>query len=164
MAFTLEYTSTARNITYTLTVNADTEGALAIDLTGEDESGTKVAEGTLTLPPGGATESARLLHQSLTAIAGFETRRPRRSTVGNANQRWTPDEDTALREAWLSHPPTDSATEVIRSLATTHQRTPAAIRARLPRLTCDPDVSGRLLTETTAPLVGRDAIPAVDDT
>ena len=163
MAFTLEYTSTARDITYTLTVNADAEGALAIDLTGEDPEGTTVAEGTLTLPPGGATESARLLHQSLTAIAGFEGRRVRRS-VGNANQRWTPDEDTALREAWLSHPPTDPATEVIRTLAAAHQRSPAAIRARLPRLTCDPDVTGRLLTETTAALIGRDAIPAPEDT
>ncbi|WP_156758499.1 hypothetical protein [Actinokineospora pegani] len=157
MTFTMEYTSTARDTTYTLTVTADADGALEIDLRGDDPAGSTVAEGTLALPPGGATEAARLLHQSLTAIAAFEGRRVRRS-VGNANQRWTADADATLREAWLAHDPATPAVEVIRALATAHQRSPAAIRARLPRLGCDPDVTGRLLTESTASLLGRDAV------
>ena len=157
MAFTLEHTSTAQDITYTLRVTTDDDGALAVKISGADAAGTPVAEGSLTLPPGGAMPCARLIHQSLSAISGFKTPRSKRS-VGNANQRWTAEADAALREAWLSHPPTDAATAVIRELATAHERSPAAIRARLPRLSCDPDVVGRLLSEVTAPIVGRGAV------
>ncbi|SDC73296.1 hypothetical protein [Actinokineospora iranica] len=157
MAFNLEYTSKHRDVTYAMTVVADDDGELGIELLGANDRGTVVAEGALRLPPGGATETAKLLREALGAIAGFEGKRIRQS-VGNANQRWTRDQDITLREAWLSHPPTAPATEVIRTLAAERERTPAAIRARLPRLGCDPDVTGRVLTEETAALVGRDAI------
>ncbi len=157
MAFTLEYTSKRHDVTYAMTIAAADGGELGIELVGADEHGAVVAEGSLRLPPGGATETAKLLREALAAIAGFEGRRVRRS-AGNANQPWTADLDTALREAWLAQPPTTPATELIRALAAERERTPAAIRARLPRLGCDPDVSGRLLTEETATLIGRDAV------
>ncbi|WP_143219242.1 hypothetical protein [Actinokineospora bangkokensis] len=161
MAFTLEHTSTAQDVDYTLRLTTDEDGNTAVELTGVDAEGTRVAEGSLTLPPGGAAPCARLLTQSLTALSGLRSPRSRKPpTSGNANQRWTAESDAALREAWLSHPPTDPAPEVIRQLASEHERSPAAIRARLARISCDPDVVGRLLNETTAGLVGRGAVPA----
>ncbi|GLZ40699.1 hypothetical protein [Actinokineospora sp. NBRC 105648] len=156
MAFNLEYTSKHRDVTYALTIAAEQDGDLGVDLVGTNDNGTVVAEGTLRLPPGGATETARLLREALGAISTFEGR-GKRTTVGNAHARWTPDQDSALREAWLSQPPTASASEVIRALAVERERTAASIRARLPRVGCDPDVAGRLLTAETAALVGRDA-------
>lgn len=158
MAFTLEYTSTQREITYAMTVTAqEGSGALSIELLGADVEGTVVADGSMTLPPGGATEAARLLRQALDAIAGFEHKRVRRR-AGNSHQPWTSEQDAVLREAWLAGSPVDPAAGVIRALAAERERSPAAIRARLARLGCDPDVTGRLLTEQTAELVGRDAV------
>ncbi|PPK65905.1 hypothetical protein V5P93_000202 [Actinokineospora auranticolor] len=157
MTFNLEYQSKRQDVLYTLTVTTDDSGELGIGLTGADPDGTVVAEGILRLPPGGATETAKLLRESLDAISGFEGRRTRRKT-GNSHQPWTIEQDTTLREAWLSHPPSTQAPELIRELAEDRARTPAAIRARLPRVGCDPDVPGRLLTKESAALVGRDAI------
>ncbi|MBM7771292.1 hypothetical protein JOD54_001496 [Actinokineospora baliensis] len=155
MTFNLEYTSTRQDISYTLTVTADADGDLAIDVSGKGDDGTLLAQGNLRLPPGGAAEAAKLLRESLVAIAALDTKR---RTTGNANQPWSAEQDTTLREAWLAHPPTKQAAEAIRELAEQRQRSVAAIRARLPRVGCDPDVTGRLLTETSAALVGRDAV------
>ncbi|WP_156893277.1 hypothetical protein [Actinokineospora enzanensis] len=159
MGFNLEYTSKRHDISYALTVTANDDGDLGLDLAGHDHTGTLVAEGALSLPPGGAAETARLLREALDAISHFEGRRARRFT-GNANQRWTAEQDGALREAWLARPASAPAGEVIRALAGERLRSPAAIRARLPRVGCDPDVAGRLLTAATAELVGGDAVIA----
>ncbi|GAA2988992.1 hypothetical protein [Actinokineospora diospyrosa] len=157
MAFNLEYTSKRQDISYTLTVTADVDGDLAIELTGKDDDSVLLAQGNLQLPPGGAAETAKLLRDALVAVSALDTKR--RST-GNAHQPWSAEQDSTLREAWLAHPPTRPAAEVIRELAEHRRRSAAAIRARLPRVGCDPDVTGRLLTETTAALVGRDAVVA----
>ncbi|GAA3024855.1 hypothetical protein Aglo01_17840 [Actinokineospora globicatena] len=157
MAFNLEYTSKRQDLSYALTVAADDDGEIGIDVIAKDDHGGVAAEGTLRLPPGGAAETAKLLREALVAITALENKR---RVVGNANQPWSAEQDSTLREAWLAHPPSRSATEVIRELATLRQRSPAAIRARLPRVGCDPDVSGRLLTEASAAIVGRDAVIA----
>lgn len=162
MAFTMEYTSTHQDTTYALTVSTLDGGGMTVALTGAAETGDQVAEGALRLPPGGATEAARLLHQALTAMATLEgRRRPRRAgSAPNSHAPWTPDQDAALREDWLAHPATTPSSAAIRELAAARQRSPAAIRARLARIGCDPDVPGRLLTEEAAALLGRDATAA----
>ncbi|MGQ0839690.1 hypothetical protein [Actinokineospora sp.] len=156
MTFTMEYTSKLRDITYALTIAAQDGGDLGLDLVGADDAGSIVAEGTLRLPAGGATETAKLMQQALTAISTFEGRRVRRR-VGNSHAPWTSEQDTALRVEWLTLATHTPATSAIRELAAARERSPAAIRARLARVGCDPDVAGRLLTQETAELVGRDA-------
>ncbi|WP_157440485.1 hypothetical protein [Actinokineospora inagensis] len=156
MAFNLEYTSKRQGVSYALTVSAHDDGDLDIEVAARDGRGVVVAEGSLRLPPGGAAETAKLLREALVAITAFEGRRP----VGNANQPWSAEQDSTLREAWLARSPATPAPDVIRELAAERKRSPAAIRARLPRVGCDPDVAGRLLTEATVTLVGRDAVIA----
>ncbi|MDQ3404833.1 MAG: hypothetical protein M3548_15825 [Actinomycetota bacterium] len=157
MAFTMEYTGTHRDVTYALTVATDSDSTdVGLDLLGTDSEGQVVAEGSLRLPAGGATETAALLNQALTAIATLEGKRPRKR-VGNSFAPWTPPQDKALYDDWLRQRPDTPATTAIRELATTRQRSPAAIRARLARIGCDPDVAGRLLSPEAAELVGRDA-------
>ncbi|WP_436493212.1 hypothetical protein [Actinokineospora sp. HUAS TT18] len=156
MAFTMEYTSTVHGVTYALTA-VDNGAAVDLDLVGTGDAGEIVAEGQVRLPPGGATAAAGLIRTALTAIATFEGRRPR-TRVGNSHARWTQPDDESLRTDWLSYPPSTPATTAIRELAAARKRSSAAIRARLGRVGCDPDVAGRLLTAETASLVGRNAV------
>lgn len=151
MAFTMEYMSTVHGVTYALTASPT-----SLELIGAAENGDIVAEGTIRLPPGGATEAAGLVRQALATIAIFEGKaRPR---VANSHARWTPDDDDSLRTDWLAEPSSTPATVAIREMAKSRQRSPAAIRARLGRIGCDPDVAGRLLSAETAELLGRDAV------
>jgi hypothetical protein len=155
MAFTMEYASTVHGVTYALTATNDGT-SIDLELLGAD--GTEiVAEGTIRLPPGGATAAALLVQRALTAIATFEGKRVRQR-IGNSHARWTPTDDADLRAEWLTQVATTPATSAIRALATARQRSPAAIRARLARLGCDPDVAGRLLAPEAAEVLGRDAV------
>ncbi|HVK21453.1 MAG TPA: hypothetical protein VM677_08860 [Actinokineospora sp.] len=156
MAFTLEYNSTVQGVTYALTA-VDTGTSVDMDLIGAAESGEIVAEGTIRLPPGGASAAADLVRTALTAIATFEGKRGR-PRIGNSHARWKPADDTALHADWLAYPPSTPAFDAIRDLAAARQRSPAAIRARLGRLGCDPDVAGRLLSAEAAAVIGRDSV------
>ncbi|CRK60953.1 hypothetical protein [Alloactinosynnema sp. L-07] len=156
MAFTLEYNSTVNGVTYALTA-VDDGTAVDLELIGAAESGDIVAEGKVRLPPGGATAAADLVRTALTAIATFEGKRTR-TRVGNSHARWTPADDAVLHADWLRYPPSTPAVDAIRELATARQRSSAAIRARLGRLGCDPDVAGRLLSAEAAAVVGRNSV------
>ena len=102
----------------------------------------------------GAAEGGATIGKLLSRVLGAHTRlRGRPSRYANANQPWTDPLDAQLRTAWLT--PTDTPSPaLIRSIADDMQRSPTAIRARLARVGCDPDVPGRELSPTAATLLG----------
>ncbi|SDG22292.1 hypothetical protein SAMN05216553_106252 [Lentzea fradiae] len=138
-------------VTYRLSATTDSAESLVLDLSGALDSGEAVAEGRLRMPVEGSATVGKLLTRVLTAHSRL---RPRPSRHANANQPWTEALDTQLRTTWLT-PTTDTAPTLVKSLAETLQRSGTAIRARLAKVGCDPDVPGRELSATGAALLGR---------
>ncbi|MEO6090729.1 MAG: exonuclease domain-containing protein [Umezawaea sp.] len=88
-----------------------------------------------------------------TAACVESTRRrlpPRPGGVANSHASWTPDQDAALRDEWLTVDPADVAETRRNEIATRYGRTPGAIRSRLLRLRCDPELPGRTCDEQRA--------------
>ncbi|MDX8146034.1 hypothetical protein SK854_28260 [Lentzea sp. BCCO 10_0061] len=137
-------------VNYRLSATTDSDESMVLDLLGSLDSGEVVADGRLRLPVEGGTTIGKLLAR----VLGAHTRlRGKPSRHANANQPWTESLDTELRTTWLT--PTDLLSPaLIRSLADDMQRSPTAIRARLARVGCDPDVPGRELSATAAVLLG----------
>ncbi|WP_246477602.1 exonuclease domain-containing protein [Actinokineospora xionganensis] len=75
---------------------------------------------------------------------------PRPGGVANSHASWTPDQDAALRDEWLTADPVDVAETRRKEIATRYGRTPGAIRSRLLRLRCDPELPGRTCDEQRA--------------
>ncbi|MFD5826477.1 hypothetical protein [Lentzea sp. NPDC060358] len=137
-------------INYRLSATTDSEESLVLDLLGSLDSGEVVADGRLRLPVEGGTAVGRLVSRVLAA----QTRlRPRPSRHANANQPWTEALDAELRTAWLTATQ-DTAPALVRTLAVTMQRSTTAIRARVAKVGCDPDVPGRELSAEAATLLG----------
>jgi hypothetical protein len=149
---TSTYTSETKlgDVTYSLRATASQEAGLVLDLLGADPEGTVIADGRLRLPVEGGVAVGRLVGRVLDAHTRL-TKGKRQPA--NANQRWSDDLDAQLRAEWLSTSDGE-ASECIRSLARTMQRSPTAIRARLPRVGCDPDIPGRTLSPEAARVFG----------
>ncbi|GLZ31918.1 hypothetical protein Lesp02_41060 [Lentzea sp. NBRC 105346] len=139
------------DVTYSLRATTAPKEGLVLDLLGADAAGTVIADGRLRLPVSGGIAVGRLVARVLDAHTRLNGRGKR--LPANANQRWSSELDTALRDAWLTASD-DSAVERIRALARSMQRSPTAIRARLPRVGCDPDIPGRPLSEEAARVLG----------
>ncbi|MFD9704851.1 hypothetical protein [Lentzea sp. NPDC059081] len=137
-------------VNYRLSATTDSEESLVLDLLGSLDSGEVVADGRLRMPVEGGTAVGRLMARVLTAHSRL---RPRPSRHANANQPWTESLDAELRTTWLAATE-GSAPALARSLADAMQRSTTAIRARLAKVGCDPDVPGRELSETGATLLG----------
>ena len=135
---------------YRLSATTDSDESLVLELLGSLDSGEVVADGRLRLPVEGGATIGKLLSRVLGAHTRLRSRQPRHA---NANQPWTEALDTELRTAWLTASE-ESSPKLIRSLADGMQRSPTAIRARLARVGCDPDVPGRELSATAAALLG----------
>jgi hypothetical protein len=138
------------DVSYKLSVTVDSEESLVLDLLGTAESGEVVADGRLSLPVEGGGTIGKLLTRVLSAHTRLRSRPIRHA---NANQPWTQALDDELREAWM-RPGSATAQDRIRDLAKHMQRSPTAIRARLPRVGCDPDVPTRALSGTAAAMLG----------
>ncbi|MEU7481791.1 hypothetical protein AB0A63_37845 [Lentzea sp. NPDC042327] len=137
-------------VLYRLSATTDADESVVLDLLGSAPSGEVVADGRLRLPSEGGAAVGKLLSR----VLGAHTRlRGRPARHANANQPWTDSLDSDLRAAWLA-PSTDDATVLIRALGEEMQRSSTAIRARLARVGCDPDVPGRELSSTAAALLG----------
>lgn len=68
----------------------------------------------------------------------------------NSHASWTSDQDFALREEWLTADPGEAAHTLRWNIAARHGRSPGAIRARLLRLRCDPELPGQTCDEQRA--------------
>ncbi|SMD19441.1 hypothetical protein [Lentzea albidocapillata] len=137
-------------VNYRLSATTDSDESMVLDLLGSLDSGEVIADGRLRLPVEGGVTIGKLLARVLSAHTRLRSRPSRHA---NANQPWTEALDTDLRAAWLTSPETGSP-KLIRSLADAMERSPTAIRARLARVGCDPDVPGRELSATAAVLLG----------
>lgn len=137
-------------VNYRLSATTDSDESLVLDLLGSLDSGEVIADGRLRLPVEGSATIGKLLSRVLGAHTRLRTRPSRHA---NANQPWTDSLDTELRTAWLT-PAEDTAPKLIRLLSDDMQRSTTAIRARLAKVGCDPDVPGRELSPTAALLLG----------
>lgn len=138
------------NINYRLSATVESEVSLVMDLLGTTESGEVVADGRFRLPVEGGSTIGKLLTRVLTAHTRMQVRPVRHA---NASLPWTKALDDELREAWLQ-PGSRDAVGRINDLAERMQRSPGAIRARLPKVGCDPDVATRELSMAAAALMG----------
>lgn len=138
------------DINYRLSTTVGSDESLVLDLLGTTESDEVVADGRIRLPVEGGATVGKLLTRVLSAHTRLRSRPSRHA---NANRPWTPSLDDELRKAWLQ-PGSEDALDRINSLAKQMERSKTAIRARLPRVGCDPDVAGRELSDTAAALLG----------
>jgi hypothetical protein len=136
-------------VNYRLSATTDSDESMVLDLLGSLDSGEVIADGRLRLPVEGGATIGKLLSRVLGAHSRLRIRPSRHR---NANQPWTEPLDAELRTAWLA-PATAEAPALIRTIADTMERSPTAIRARLPRVGCDPDVPGRELSAAAAVLL-----------
>ncbi|MGH3841670.1 MAG: exonuclease domain-containing protein [Pseudonocardiaceae bacterium] len=75
---------------------------------------------------------------------------PRPGGPTNSHASWTLDQETALRDEWLAADPS-AVTEAIRAnIAVRYGRSPVAIRSRLLRLRCDPELPGHACDDDRA--------------
>ena len=137
-------------VNYRLSATTDSDESMVLDLLGSLDSGEVIADGRLRLPVEGGATIGKLLSRVLGAHTRLRTRPSRHR---NANQPWTEALDHDLRTAWLT-PTTEQAPALIRTIAEIMERSATAIRARLPRVGCDPDVPGRELSPAAAVLLG----------
>lgn len=72
---------------------------------------------------------------------------PRLGGSANSHASWGPDQDAALRDEWLAADPTAVAATLRNDIATRLGRSPGAIRSRLLRLRCHPELPGHTCDE-----------------
>jgi hypothetical protein len=134
----------AQEITYQIAVATRTDDDRAepntrvmITLEGGGPGGEPVAEGSLDLDVAVAATVADLVADGLLSATGAG-RGPRRRSAGRPAQQgrpWNEEMDAELENRWI-------AGENVAEIAAYFERTPGGIRARLPRVGCDPENPG----------------------
>jgi hypothetical protein len=134
----------AQENTYQIVVTTRTEDHRAepntrvmITLEAGGPGGEPVAEGSLDLDAEVAATVADLVADGLLSATGAG-RAPRRRSAGRAAQQgrpWSEEMDAQLESRWI-------AGEKVADIAAYFERTPGGIRARLPRVGCDPENPG----------------------
>jgi hypothetical protein len=131
----------AGNVQYQITVVTQPgataeQSRVTVALGGEGPGGESVAQGRLELDTTAVLAVADLVAGSLHAFAG--TGGPRRRSGERPAQQgkpWSPQLDAELEAAWL-------AGDTVADLACRFAHTAGGIRARLPRVGCDPERPG----------------------
>jgi hypothetical protein len=102
--------------------------------------GEAVAEGRIEVDAGAAPTLGTVLSDTLASFAGIGNPNRRRPGARPAQQGrpWTDEQDTELERRW-------QAGESVEDIAAQFERTPGGIRARLPRVGCDPEKQGAYL-------------------
>ncbi|GAB3151319.1 helix-turn-helix domain containing protein [Amycolatopsis sp. NPDC004378] len=134
----------AQEITYQIAVATRTDDDRAepntrvmITLEAGGPTGEPVAEGSLDLDVAVASTVADLVADGLLSATGGG-RAPRRRSAGRPAQQgrpWNEEMDAELESRWI-------AGESVADIAAYFERTPGGIRARLPRVGCDPENPG----------------------
>ena len=133
--------------TYSIEVSAlqggdDRPRRLVVSIGGADPQGESVADGHLELAPAAAEAVGSVLSETLRHHAAITEPGGRRARARPASQGlpWTPQQDAELEQRWIQGVP-------IAEIAAEFQRSPGGIRARLPRVGCDPERPGEYLPE-----------------
>ncbi|WP_158893284.1 helix-turn-helix domain containing protein [Amycolatopsis anabasis] len=102
--------------------------------------GEPVADGRIEVAPGSAPALGTLLAEALHSAVGLDPpgRRRNRDSPAKRGRPWTSLLDAELERRWL-------AGESVEDIAKHFERTPGGIRARLPRVGCDPVNPGEYL-------------------
>ncbi|WP_020660345.1 hypothetical protein [Amycolatopsis benzoatilytica] len=111
---------------------------VTVTVGGERPDGELVVEGRLDLDVGSVSTVAELLGTSLRTFAGGGSRRRSARRPAQQGRPWTEEMDAELEARWLAG---DTVADIARHFA----RTPGGIRARLPRVGCDPEHPGNHL-------------------
>lgn len=102
--------------------------------------GESVAEGRIEVEAGAAPTLGTVLADTLLSFAGISN--PNRRRPGNRpaqqGRPWSDEQDAELEKLWQEG-------ESVEDIATRFERTPGGIRARLPRVGCDPEKPGAYL-------------------
>jgi hypothetical protein len=118
---------------------ATSSNRVAVDVGATDPEGVPIAEGRIEVDSGAASALGTVLAGALRAFAGSAGRR-RRPADGPARRGapWTEELDAELERSWL-------AGKGVEEIAALFERSPGGIRARLPRVGCDPEEPGAYL-------------------
>ncbi|MBB2936364.1 hypothetical protein FHX82_003428 [Amycolatopsis bartoniae] len=132
--------------TYSIEVSAVPDGErpqrLIVSIGGADPQGESVVDGHLELAPAAAEALGSVLSETLRHHAAITEPGGRRTRARPASQGrpWTPKQDADLERRWIERVP-------IADIAAEFERSPGGIRARLPRVGCDPERPGEYLPE-----------------
>ncbi|QFU91463.1 helix-turn-helix domain containing protein [Amycolatopsis sp. YIM 10] len=128
--------------TYTVEATSMPEARVAVDVSAVGSQGEPVAEGRIELDAAAATTLATVLTRALRSAgalgrSGARSSGPRPARQG---QPWSGTLDADLERRWL-------AGESVEVIAEAFGRSPGSIRARLPRVGCDPEAPGAYLPD-----------------
>jgi len=124
-------------VTRTDVDRAEPTPRVMITLEAGGPGGEPVAEGSLDLDVEVAATVADLVSDGLLSVTGAGRPQRRRSAGRPAQQGrpWSEEMDAELENRWI-------AGESVAQIAAYFERTPGGIRARLPRVGCDPEHPG----------------------
>ncbi|WP_236796857.1 helix-turn-helix domain containing protein [Amycolatopsis sp. GM8] len=132
--------------TYSIEVTAlpggDQPDRLVVSVNGEGPQGAAVAEGHLEVASTAATALGSVLAETLRhhVAISMPGGRSTRARPAHQGRPWTTEQDAELESRWIRG---DSIDEI----AVHFERSPGGIRARLPRVGCDPERPGEYLPE-----------------
>lgn len=121
---------------------SDDVGRIAVSVVAAGEHAEVIAEGTLEVDIAAAGTLGTVLAKTLRSMADIAAQQGGRSAAAAANRGrpWTEAMDAELERQWL-------AGASVAEIADLFERSPGSIRARLPRVGCDPVNRGAYLPE-----------------
>jgi hypothetical protein len=143
-----EHRSTIRSGEHTFSIEVtalpggDRSETLVVGIGARGSADEFVASGQIEVIPRAAATLGTVLAETLrhhAAMSGQASRKARDSPAGRG-QPWSPELDAELERRWI-------AGESVEEIAARLERTPGGIRARLPRVGCDPERQGEYLPE-----------------
>lgn len=139
--------------TYSIEVTAlpggDQPDRLIVSIGGSGPQGELVADGQIEVASVAAAALGSVLSETLKHHVAIGEPGGRRTRARPASQGrpWSPEHDAELERRWIEG---DSVEEI----AIHFERTPGGIRARLPRVGCDPERPGEYLPEPPSQRAG----------
>lgn len=130
------------SIEVTALPGGDRPDRLIVSIGGSGPQGEVVADGQLEVAAAAAAPLGTVLTETLRHHAGFiePGRRRARARPASQGRPWIPELDAELEKRWI-------AGDAVEEIAIHFERSPGSIRARLPKVGCDPDRPGEYLPE-----------------
>ncbi|NYI92692.1 hypothetical protein HNR02_006067 [Amycolatopsis endophytica] len=137
---TLRAGETTLSIDVTTLPGGDPAGRLVIRVGAAGAEGEAVADGQIEVSAGVAATLGSMLSEMLRHHAALTDPGGRTARPASQGRPWTPALDAELEQRWIAG---ESVADIARELA----RSPGGIRARLPRVGCDPERPGEYLPD-----------------
>jgi hypothetical protein len=130
------------SIEVTALPGGDQPDRLIVTIGGRGPQGELLVDGQIEVASASAGTVGSVLSETLrhhTAVSEPGSRRSR-DRPARQGRPWTPELDAELERRWIAGDP-------VEEIAVHFERTPGGIRARLPRVGCDPERLGEYLPE-----------------